>query len=150
MPLGRWSLEAEYTHLRIIFMQHRIRILLRFFCFFFQFFFLLIFMILLSSFCCCLIPSFSSFFFLSSSFFIISRVAGLSAGPGRGDEVFLSCFPLGVSLGVYSDGDFSCFFLSIRQSCRLSVWFCFQFVLVGWLFLLLYVPSQQLWSLRFV
>ena len=54
--------------------------------------------------------SFSSFFFLSSSFFIISRVAGLSAGPGRGDEVFLSCFPLGVSLGAFSDGYFSCFF----------------------------------------
>ena len=61
--------------------------------------------------------SFSSFFFLSSSFFIISRVAGLSAGPGRGDEVFLSCFPLGVSLGVYFDGDFSCFF---KYSSKLS------------------------------
>ena len=115
-----------HTYLCIIFMQHRIRILLSFFCFFFffQFFFLLILMILLSSFFFLLLLNsvFLFFFFLSSSFFIISTVAGLSAGPGRGDEVFLSCFPLGVSLG-----DFSCF-LSIRQSCRLSVWFCFQFV----------------------
>ena len=74
-------------------------------------------MILLSSFCCCLILSFSSFYFLSSSFFIISRVAGLSAGPGRGDEVFLSCFPIGVSFGVFSDCDCSCFF---KYSVKLS------------------------------
>ena len=103
-----------HTHL-IIFMRHRIRILMSFFClfFFFKFSFLFIFMILVSSFFCRLILSFSSFFFLSFSFSIISRVAGLSAGPGRGDEVFLSCFPL----GVFPDDDCSyCFKYSVKLS----------------------------------
>ena len=111
-----------HTHLLIILMQHRIRILLSFSClfFFFQFLFLFIFMILLSSFFLLLLLNFVFlfFFFLSSSLFIIFRVAGLSAGPGRGDEVFLSCFPLlGVSLGVFSDGDCSyCFKYLVKLS----------------------------------
>ena len=78
LPSRFYQTDREYhrllfhTHLLIIFMQHRIRILLSFFCLFvfFQFFFLFSFMILLSSFSCCLILSFS-FFFLSSPFFII-------------------------------------------------------------------------------
>ena len=122
MVTGRWLCENHriifHTHLLIIFMQHRIRILMSFFClfFFFQFFFFFIFMILLSSFFFLLLLNsvFLFFFFLSSSFFTISRVADLSAGPGLGDEIFLSCFPLGVSLCVFSDGDCSCCFLSIR------------------------------------
>ena len=98
-------------------MQHRIRILLSFFCFFFQFFFLPIFMILLSCFCCCLILSFSSFFL--SILLLLHHFQGcwLKCWPWTRDEVFLSCFPLGVSLGVYSDGDFSCFF---KYSSKLS------------------------------
>ena len=44
------------------------------------------------------------FAFLSFSFFIISRVAGFSAGPGRGDEVLFSGFPFCFLGLLFSDG----------------------------------------------
>ena len=107
MPLGRWSLEDEYVNITysssiqttsssLYNTENR-------FCLDFSAcsFSLNSFSCLslwyccrLSSFYCWLSLSFSSFFFLSSSFFIISRVAGLSAGPGQGDEVLFFCFSL--------------------------------------------------------
>ena len=71
-------------------------------------------MILFSSFSCFLSFSFSSLFFFSPSFLIISKVAGLRAGPGSEEEVLFSWgFPLA---GSFCFSCACCFKYSVKLS----------------------------------
>ena len=51
-----------------------------------------------------------------SCLFIISRVAGLSAGPGLGDEVPFPCFSFVFSLPVFFSDAVCCFKYSVKLS----------------------------------